>query len=90
MSFVRILVFAVLAIGHIALLVLILNTGIAELFAVAEPLVAGTWAETVLDRWRTISYLLIVPIFLIDVLVYVLIGSIQREANDRAVVRRVR
>lgn len=89
MSYVRILVFAVLGVGHIALFVLILNTGIAELFTVAEPLVAGTWAETVLDRWRTISYLLIVPIFLLDVLVYVLIGTIQTERNER-VVRRTR
>ena len=34
MSYVRILVFAVLAVGNIAFLVLLLNTGIAELFAV--------------------------------------------------------
>jgi hypothetical protein len=89
MSYVRILVFAVLAIGNIAFLVLVLNTGVAELFTVAEPFVAGTWAETVLDRWKIISYALIVPIFLIDVLVYVLIGTIQTERNER-VVRRTR
>lgn len=90
MSFVRILVFAVLGIGNVAFLVLFLNTGGAELFAVAEPMVAGTFAETVLDRWRAIAYLLVVPIFLIDVLVYVLVGSIQRESADRRVVRRTR
>lgn len=89
MSYVRILVFAVLAVGNIAFLVLLLNTGIAELFAVAEPLVAGTFAETVLNRWKIVSYVLIVPIFLIDVFVYVLIGTVQTERNER-VVRRTR
>lgn len=90
MSFVRILVFAVIGIGNIAFLVLLLNTGIAELFTVAEPFVAGTWAATVLDRWKILAYLLVVPMFLIDVLVYVLIGTIQTERNERTVVRRVR
>ena len=79
------------AIAQVGLLVLFLNTGAAPVFEAAYGLdyvVNGPW-KVVLDRYRFIAYSLIVPLFLLNVVAYQMIGPYQDEREQRRqVVRR--
>ena len=85
MSSLRI-VFAAIALAQVAGLVVFVNTAGAELFAVAYSLdfVQNTWVLTALERWELATYTLIIPIFLLDVLIYMAIGGAQDERQRRA------
>lgn len=79
------------ALLQIGLLVLFLNTGAAPVFETAYslPYVTNGPFAVVLDRYRFIGYSLIVPLFILNVVAYQIIGPYQDEREQRqTVVRR--
>jgi hypothetical protein len=81
MNFPRLVIFTVLGIIDIGFFILILNTAGAEVFAAAYAFefVQNTWVLEPLQRIETAAYVLLVPIFFINVLAFLLLGSVQKE-----------
>ncbi|RDZ39405.1 hypothetical protein C5B91_20140 [Haloferax sp. Atlit-10N] len=86
---VRTLVFVVIGLAQVAAFVVFLNTGVAELVQVAEslPYVTGTWVSTPLERIKSAAYLAIVPIFLIDIILYAIYSGHQQEKQQERLYR---
>jgi hypothetical protein len=86
---VRTVVFIAMGLVQIGAFVMFLNTGIAELVHVAEslPYVTGTWVATPLSRIKSAAYLLIVPIFLVDLIVYAIFSGHQQEKQQERLYR---
>ncbi|WP_396614084.1 hypothetical protein ACH9L7_20285 (plasmid) [Haloferax sp. S1W] len=87
-----VLIFVVVGLVQIAGLVLFLNTAAAELFLIAESLsfVQSTWVSGPIQNIKTLSYFLIVPIFIVDYLVYAVVAGVTREKQQMAKYRRGR
>jgi len=88
----RVLIFVAVGIVQIAGLVLFLNTAGAEVFHVAESMtfLQSTWVWGPIQNLETLSYFLIVPIFIVDYLVYAAIAGVTREKQQVAQYRRGR
>ncbi|SFR34143.1 hypothetical protein [Halogeometricum limi] len=82
----RTVIFVAIGVAQVVGLVVFLNTAGAEAFAVAEslPYVQNTWVSEPLEQIQFVSYTLLVPIFFIDLLVYLVVSSVTREKQQVA------
>ncbi|MUV57222.1 hypothetical protein SAMN04487947_0435 [Halogeometricum rufum] len=85
----RTVIFVAIGVAQVVGLILFLNTAGAEAFAVAEslPYVQNTWVWEPLQHIEYAVYILLVPIFFIDLLVYLVVSSVTREKQQVARMR---
>ncbi|ELZ95007.1 hypothetical protein C440_08022 [Haloferax mucosum ATCC BAA-1512] len=86
---VRTLIFVAFGLAQVAAFVMFLNTAVAELVLVAEslPYVTETWVATPLQRIKSAAYLLVVPIFLLNIILYAIYSGHQEEKQQERLYR---